>query len=339
MDFVRSNRLAEILNWCIPAGRISGVAVGIHWSFPLTFVLYSLSARAEGGPRWGYTIAGTILLLYGIVLAHEFGHVFAARREGIGTDRVMLWPLGGLAYLGENSSGPAEVRIAAAGPAVNLGFAILLLPVVALLGFPISPGLFDPFHWGIPLLTDGKISGFGQDLAWCVYKANLIGLYFNLIPAFPMDGGRILRGILHPRMGLVRSTIAVTTVALVAVGGFAIWAVAASNFLLLLIAVFVGYSALATRRQVKAVAEEMGTDGFLGYDFSMGHTSLGNAKEDRAEEKRREKEAARRERERLREREMEEELDRLLEKISREGLPSLTRRERAFLDKASRRKR
>ncbi|MHC4860726.1 MAG: site-2 protease family protein, partial [Planctomycetota bacterium] len=177
--------------YCIPAGSISGVRIGIHWSFPLVLVLHAMDAYKHGA-WWAGVVALTVVGLYVIIVGHEFGHVFAARREGIDSDRIMLWPLGGLAYLGEEATGPSEVRIAAAGPAVNLAVAFAMLPLLAVFGIEIGLGLVNPFaHWW-PILTSGGAPGFGHYVLLGIYKANIIVLLFNLFPAFPMDGGRML---------------------------------------------------------------------------------------------------------------------------------------------------
>jgi stage IV sporulation protein FB len=328
---------SDWLRWCIPAGRISGVRVGIHWTFPLFILLYTLNARAKVDGHWALVVFSALVLLYGIVLAHEFGHVFAARREGVHAEYVMIWPLGGLAQLGEDRMGAAEVRIAAAGPAVNLCFAVLLLPVLAIAGVTINFALFSPLDWSYY----GFTPSFLRDVLYVLYKANLIGLLFNLIPAFPIDGGRILRGLLYPRHGMVKSILLTTSISFVLVGVFIIWGFFSQSFTLVLIAAFVALNAWQVRRQVQGFAAVNGeSEGFAGYDFSQGQTSLdrGEQKADRARRKKEQKERKMARRKVREEREIEEQVDSLLEKISREGMESLTRQERAFLEKASRRK-
>jgi hypothetical protein len=144
-------------------------------------------------------------------------------------------------------------------------------------------------------------------------------------------------------MGAFRSILATTTLSLVLSSAMLVLAIVFKSMILGLVAVLVGFSAWAARRSVLAIlADEGGADaGFMGYDFSMGHTSLeGRAAGRRSREERLEEKARRRaEKEAEEEREIEEELDRLLEKIHREGMESLSKKERAFLDRASRRKR
>ncbi|MEN8149844.1 MAG: site-2 protease family protein [Planctomycetota bacterium] len=319
------------MNWALPAGSLSGVRIFVHWTFPLFLVLYPLVEGIQAGAAWGWMVAVTVVALFGIVLLHEFGHVFAGRREGVEAEKVTLSVLGGLATLGEERVGGAEVRIAAAGPAVNLAFVLLFLPLFAAIGIRIGPDFLNPmWFWPTPV-TDG-VQTTVQQLAYLIHKANLIVLLFNLIPAFPMDGGRILRGLLHGRQGRIRSTITVTTIALFAAAGILVWAVLSSKLVLAFIAVFVGWSAWVNRRQALAIAQsEMGLyEGYSAFEASVAESTRLS--------KREEKERKRRETEAEKDREIEARMDELLEKISREGINSLTRKEQAFLTKASQRK-
>jgi Zn-dependent protease len=326
---------SDWLNTCIPAGHISGVKVGIHWTFPLFIVLFTLHAMAKHGAPWAMVVGTALLLLFVIVLAHEFGHVFAARREGVDAEQVTLWFLGGLAQLGEELMGMAEVRIAAAGPAVNLLFVVLLLPVLALAGVPIQASLFDPFSW-LPIA-----SSFGAKVLYVLYKANLVMLLFNLIPAFPIDGGRILRGFLYPRHGMIKSILVTTTISFVTVGVFILIGFFTQNFMLVLIAAFVAVIAWSVRKQAEAFAREEAAAGLSGYDFSAGHTSLdrGEEKAERDRKRREAKEKKQKAKEAEKERAIEARVDALLEKISEHGIGSLNKEERSFLEQASRRKR
>jgi Zn-dependent protease len=321
------------LNYAFPVGSLSGVRIFLHWTFPVFFLIYTLAEGGRHGAEWGWKVALTFVGLFVIVLLHEFGHVFAGRREGIDAERVTLSPLGGLATLGEEMEGRSEVRIAAAGPAVNVVFLLLFLPVFALVGIRIGLDYLNPLDfWPTP--TDDGNGTFLRELIYLVHKANLIVLLFNLIPAFPMDGGRILRGFLHGRMGRIRSTVAVTTVALFAAAAMLVWGVLESNLFLAFIAVSVGISAWLTRKRALMIAAEFGQfEAFNGF-----RTAGYSVEPDRRAERELEKKRKRREREKAKEREIERKVDDLLAKISEHGMGSLTRREKAFLNKASRRK-
>jgi len=333
MEYRENREPLGFLNYAFPVGSLSGVRIFLHWTFPLFLLTYSLIEGGRWGATWGWTVALTFVGLFVIVLLHEFGHVFAGRREGIDAERVTLSPLGGMATLGEETEGGAEIRIAAAGPAVNAAFLLIFLPVFAIVGIRIGLDYLNPFHF-YPTPTNDGDATFLLQLVYLIHKANLIVLFFNLIPAFPMDGGRILRGILHGRMGQIRSTITVTTVALAAAAVMLIWAVLESMLILAFIAVFVGISAWMTRKRALAIAAEYG-----GYElYGAGQSLQFEAQRSRRETREREKRQKLRERETEQERETEARVDELLEKISEHGLGSLTRREKMFLNKASRRK-
>jgi len=204
-------------------------------------------------------------------------------------------------------------------------------------GIRLGLDFLDQFNfWPTP--ADDGAPTFVQELIYLVHKANLIVFLFNLIPAFPMDGGRILRGILHGRMGQIRSTIAVTTIALFAAAGMLVWGVLQSMLILAFIAVSVGLTAWMTRKRALAVAAEY--DMGLGGEQMVGASRAFEASltESRKIAREEEKERQRQEKEIEEESEIEARVDRLLAKISDTGLDSLTRRERAFLEKASRRK-
>lgn len=162
-------------------GRPFGVEVRIHGTTLVLLAVVGLLALVSGG-LWG--VVDTTLLA-GVVLAsitlHELGHIGAARLFGIGTTGVTLYPFGGLARLTrEARSAREEWAIALAGPAVN----------VALIGLA-----------AVPVLLLGPIEPF-----WTIVAVNAVLAVFNLIPAFPMDGGRVLRGALWNRLGYVEAT-------------------------------------------------------------------------------------------------------------------------------------
>jgi Zn-dependent protease len=179
----------DVGGWSIPMGRILGIRVRAHWTvlllLPAAMTLLAGGVFPEWYPGWSVTAyvamaAAAALLLLVSILLHEMGHALAARRLGIRVDGVTLWALGGLTRL----SGPAhrprdEVRIAAAGPLVTLGVAVVAgAAAPALAGVAAAQGV----------------------VAW-VAAANLLVLVFNLLPGFPLDGGRILRGMLWARSG------------------------------------------------------------------------------------------------------------------------------------------
>lgn len=210
-------------------GRYAGIDVFLHWSFALliAWVAY-LSWRGTHSLRG--VLDGTILVLglFFCVLLHEYGHALTARRFGIGTRRITLLPIGGVALLEAMPARPrAEVVIALAGPLVNVAIAAVLLA------------------WRRLGLPDGR--GF----VILMLDANLILAAFNLLPAFPMDGGRVVRATLWHWLSLPRATWIAAWIGRVVAVGLAIYGVL-HNPLLVLIAGFVWYAGGAEARAVAA---------------------------------------------------------------------------------------
>jgi len=176
-------------------GRLAGIEIGAHWTWLLIvgLVVWSLAAgvfpdAAPGQAPGAYLLMAVVAaaLLFASLLAHELGHALAARRDGVPIDGITLWVFGGVArFRAEPPSAASELRIALAGPAVSL------LIGAAALAFAAAAALPDA--------VDAVI-------AW-VGTVNLALLVFNLIPAFPLDGGRVVRAVLWQRTGdAVRAT-------------------------------------------------------------------------------------------------------------------------------------
>jgi len=173
-------------------GEAFGIGIFMHWSFPL-LLIYVLFSSLGGGVVMAFNAVVFVLAVFGCVLLHELGHSLAARRYGIGTHDITLLPIGGVARLMRLPDEPRqELVIAIAGPAVNLGIAAVLSLVVFILG--------DPPPSGLAALTSDTAIMYG------LISANLILIVFNMIPAFPMDGGRVLRALLAIKKGMVPAT-------------------------------------------------------------------------------------------------------------------------------------
>jgi Zn-dependent protease len=178
--------------WSFPIGTVKGTVIRIHLTFLLFLLWIGVSHYAQGGQRAAIEGLLFITLLFLCVLLHEFGHVFAARRYGVQTPDITLLPIGGVARLERIPEKPAEeLVVALAGPAVNVAIAALLFLVLG--GLP-------PMDAGTQVQNPGV--GLLGRLAW----VNISLVVFNLIPAFPMDGGRVLRAILAYRLGYARGT-------------------------------------------------------------------------------------------------------------------------------------
>lgn len=182
--------------------KLWGIDVHLHWSW-LVVAAYSVSNRVAGyeTPAWAL---GEYLALFLIVLMHEFGHALACRQVGGKADQIVLWPLGGVAYVAPPPRPGAELWSIAAGPLVNL----VLVPILF--------GLFVALQATDVLSAHPDAYRFLRTLNYL----NLSLLIFNLLPIYPLDGGQILRALLWYPLGRGRSLLAATVVGFV--GGAAL---------------------------------------------------------------------------------------------------------------------
>jgi Zn-dependent protease len=202
-----------MLGWSMHLFRVCGIRLELHFSF-----LLLLAYAAWDG--WTHTpvhpwlaaavSAGTVAVLFTCVVLHELGHSLTARRFGIGVPRILLLPIGGMAEFDRIPREPRhELLITLAGPAVNFAWVLVLGPFVPVAGF-----------WNDTQL-DLSLAGVGQLLFW----VNLVMGCFNLLPVFPMDGGRILRALLAMRWPYLRATFWAATIGKVlAVAGMLVMA-------------------------------------------------------------------------------------------------------------------
>ncbi|MEO8635233.1 MAG: site-2 protease family protein [Gemmatimonadales bacterium] len=180
------------MSWSFRLIRILGTEVKIHLTFVLLLAGLWIVTQRGSGAEAALATTGFILALFLCILLHEFGHILMARRFGIRTPDVILLPIGGVARLERMPEDPRqELLIALAGPAVTLVIAALLAGWITLHGQPI---MLQP--------TETEPTNFLLDLM----RVNVVLLVFNLIPAFPLDGGRVLRALLTMRMSHVKAT-------------------------------------------------------------------------------------------------------------------------------------
>lgn len=179
------------MRWSWKIAEVAGIPVRIHVTFMLLLVWIFWSGAARGIPQ-ALQGVGFILAAFGCVVLHEFGHALMGRRYGIVTRDITLLPIGGVARLERMPRHPRqEVAIALAGPLVNVVIAGGLL-----LYMHVAPGIYD---FGDPNLLENSFAAR-------LLVFNVVVTVFNLIPAFPMDGGRVLRALLAMRLDYVRAT-------------------------------------------------------------------------------------------------------------------------------------
>ena len=180
------------MSWSLNIGRVAGTVVRVHLTFLLFLAWIFAASYASGGAATAWDSLIFMVLLFLCVLLHEFGHIFTARAFGVPTPYVTLLPIGGVAQLERIPEEPwEEFLIAIAGPLVNVVIAAALV-----------------YLFGAELQTRAAaaVDNVGIPLVDRLASVNLFLALFNMIPAFPMDGGRVLRALLASRFGYVRAT-------------------------------------------------------------------------------------------------------------------------------------
>jgi Zn-dependent protease len=254
------------MRWSYRIGAIAGTDIKVHATFLLVVGWWALIGYSEGGWAGGVFRALELLALFACVVFHEFGHILMARRFGVRTPDVILLPIGGVARLERIPDEPRqELLIALAGPAVTLGIAAVLLLVLRLSGS----------HEPVLAFSEN------QSLLPWLAAANIWLLLFNLVPAFPMDGGRVLRALLASRLGLLRGTrIAATLGQTFAILG-GLYGITKPEPLLILIAffVFLGANAEAAAVETRVAGEGLQVRQMMVTDFRTVpvHATLNDA--------------------------------------------------------------
>ena len=225
------------MKWSALLGRFAGIDVYVHATFLVLLGWFAWIYWVQTGTVYGVaTGLALIILLFVCVLLHEYGHALTARRYGIKTRNITLLPIGGLALLERMPVDPRqEIVVALAGPAVNVIIAMAIFLILSVSGTS---------H----LLTS---VGLGQGgVLPSLLAANVMLVLFNLLPAFPMDGGRILRAALSMRTDRVRATRMAAQVGQALAVGLGILGLAGNPFLIL-IAVFVWVGAAGEANSVE----------------------------------------------------------------------------------------
>ncbi|MGI8856855.1 MAG: site-2 protease family protein [Thermomicrobiales bacterium] len=216
--------------------RVAGIDIRVHPTFALIVIWFAYIWGVTTGAGLGGVLFGLLLVgsLFACVLLHELGHSLVARRAGIRVHDITLLPIGGMARIERAPVHPGdEFRLALAGPAVNVVLALLLTPIVAAIGWYQH---VDGIGGLIADLGQVNVVGFAAYLLF----ANISLVLFNLIPAFPMDGGRILRSFLSLMMSRATATqIAVMTGKAIAIAFFFIGVLFLRDWTLPMVGVFI----------------------------------------------------------------------------------------------------
>lgn len=322
------------LLWSVHVGTIFGIRIRVSWFFPVLLLWLGW----EFGMRMG--IALWTILFFSILL-HEIGHVLAARAMDGSGDDILIWPLGGLAYVESSNSPRTQFVTTLGGPLVNFLLCGLFLPAV--LHSEYSIRAWDPRAIPIPPDEFG-VGHLASDLQVLTFSMNWILLLLNLIPACPLDGGQMLRSVFNARLGpptsieaSIRVSVIVGVIVLLSAMLFL------KSYILVGIAFFVILHAVLESHQLQS--GEGGEESFLGYDFSQGYTSLEKSEQVRTTERKAgvlERWRERRRQEKLRrlqeqEAEVDQQLDAILEKVHNQGMDALTPAEKRLLKRASER--
>lgn len=335
------------MSWALSLGRVAGIEIRVHVVF-LIFIIVQLLAAGLGRPGAasaapsGFVLTAAMLaILFGIVLLHEFGHCIGCRRSGGEANEILMWPLGGLAYCMPPNHWKAHLITAAGGPLVNVLICLAAAPMLGMAtGQWLGVALPNPLNIFGVMYADGSALARSWPLLllYMINALSLLLLLFNLLPIFPLDGGRIVQALLWPRHGYVGSMrFAVRTgfvgAVLLGIVGLVMSMAGAGpgGIMLVLIACFGGITCWLTNRQLQ-FTEEM-----MGYESDDYALSLATGSDDQQETSARE--LKREERRRQREEEEAQEVDRILAKIARSGMDSLTGRERRLLKRATEKKR
>lgn len=214
-----------------------GIEVFIHWTWFLVAYLFYSTGGVFGSGLWFVVIYGS---LFGIVLLHEFGHALACRSTGGQANLIVLWPLGGVAYVSPPDRPGAVLWSIAAGPLVNVALVPVFAVAILLARWLVPAGA--PLH----------------EALWTIGGINLMLLIFNMLPIYPLDGGQIFQALLWFRMGRARSlkfvstlglVVAVVVAALLVING----AIFSWGTWLFIIALFVALQAWQGRRMALAM--------------------------------------------------------------------------------------
>ncbi len=267
--------------------KLRGRTYSIHilmLLFALATILVSLGTPEQAGPSIRIALAGLGILCLSLAI-HETAHLIAARRVGGDFEELLIWPLGSLIppvltpwgkehHVASNQ----ELLVSGAGPLANLTVCLLLTPVVLMYGLSWGP-LLNPLSLPTsePLLADYPLADhpLGIKVLALGFWINAVLLIANLLPAFPLDGARLLRAALRRKMSFEEATLWTGRVSIVVAVVLFIVGLIVNEAVVRVPVVLLGvFAFFAARHEMERFGEPQEPDTFMGYDFSQGYTSL-----------------------------------------------------------------
>ncbi len=324
-------------DWALPLYTAWGIRVRIHLVFIIMIAAELLLSLPKDALEWqskALSMGGLFLF----VLLHEYGHCIACRRVGGTADQILMWPLGGLAFCAPPHHWKADLVTTLGGPLVNLLFLPIFGGALYLLGQGTGAVVFNPFNPGGALLAlhvaDGTRPFWLVAIWWCYY-INLVLFSFNMVLVmFPMDAGRIVNALMWRRMGYRKAMSLTLRIGIVFAIALFIAGMVKDQSRLTAVACFGLIACLVEKRRLAMTVSD---PALAGYDFERGFAGMPDPDADEEEESPRAIRA--RDRQRRQDDEDQSELDRILAKIARSGMGSLSGAEKRWLERATERRR
>ena len=339
------------INWSFALGRVWGICVRVHVAFIICAVvlIWMELPRADESRDWSAWnvltgAVGTYALLFLVVLLHEFGHCYGARRVGGQAEEILIWPLGGLASVQPPHDPRSHVITTLAGPMVNVAICGLCSAILAAWCGTLGAIPWNPLH---PMQPIDHLLYLTPAQEWVIrlFGVSYFLLLINLLPIFPFDGGRVLQAIIWARKDYFTATEIATGIGMigaVVIGLFALFI--DQSWLLMMIALFGYMNCYQTRRMIRDQGAfgdmDFGSEFGGGVDYAGGKYPGGNAgrpsmgllarRRARKALQVAEQERAARERHQVA-------VDEVLRKVARSGMNSLTPSERLTLEEETRR--
>jgi len=331
------------MRWTFPLFRIFGIPVRMHWLLAIMIagrIVQGWSREGAWGVEW---VTVTMVILMISILFHELAHCWMGIRLGGHAERILLWPLGGLASIDHTGRPAEQIKISGIGPISSFVLGGICAVILVLLGAPWSWRYLNPWdnwwpdelRWNVSSTFVFHVRGF---LVHAIRLNLLLGLFNLLIPAYPLDGGQVLFSFLALRYDRIRAAQVLSSISMPIGLAMGVWGIAQEELNLILIGAWILIEAFQLRYLIKiGELEQHPAFGNVApeYDYRPERPKkkgwFARWRENRA------RKAVVREIERVDDDRAK--VDAILDKVSREGIGSLSAAEKKILDDASRRSR